>query len=213
MLLAFSVSLVFFNRGEIFRSVPLVYPVLLYFLARGLWVGSGRQKGSPSRSLWPTWLLAAAAIFLLGFRIGLNVETPRGVIDVGLAGVAGASRILDGQAPYGNMPQRDALEECFRATFEATRREKDGSADQNAHEHGQADPHPDDSGLASIAGFRQISQDNSNNQCRLEAFPEYDQKRARHASSPLKIWSPPRLSEFLTSVNNNCLAGAWPLRI
>ena len=112
MLLAFSVSLVFFNRGEIFRSVPLVYPVLLYFLARGLWVGSGRRRGSPSRSLWPTWLLAAAAIFLLGFRIGLNVETPRGVIDVGLAGVAGASRILDGQAPYGNMPQRDALEEC-----------------------------------------------------------------------------------------------------
>jgi hypothetical protein len=112
MLLAFSVSLVFFNRGEIFRSVPLVYPVLLYFLARGLWVGSGRRKESPSRSLWPTWLLAAAAIFLLGFRIGLNVETPRGVIDVGLAGVAGASRILDGQAPYGNMPQRDSLEEC-----------------------------------------------------------------------------------------------------
>lgn len=27
-LLAFSISLAFFNRGEIFRSVPLVYPVL-----------------------------------------------------------------------------------------------------------------------------------------------------------------------------------------
>jgi hypothetical protein len=111
VLLAFSISLAFFNRGEIFRSVPLVYPVLGYLLVRGLWVGSGRRAG-PLRSVWPTWVLAAAAVFLLGFRIGLNVETPRGVIDVGLAGVAGANRILDGQAPYGNMPQRGTLEPC-----------------------------------------------------------------------------------------------------
>ncbi|MGH3135871.1 MAG: hypothetical protein ACRDPV_05190 [Gaiellaceae bacterium] len=111
MLLAFSVSLVFFNRGELFRSVPLVYPVLGYFLVRGLWVGSGR-RASALRSVWPTWAIAAAAVFLLGFRIGLNVETPRGVIDVGLANVAGASRILDGEAPYGNMPQRGELEPC-----------------------------------------------------------------------------------------------------
>ena len=111
MLLAFSVSLAFFNRGELFRSVPLVYPVLGYLLARGLWVGSGR-RASPLGSVWPTWAIAAAAVFLLGFRIGLNVETPRGVIDVGLAGVAGASRILDGEAPYGNMPQRGDLEPC-----------------------------------------------------------------------------------------------------
>ena len=111
MLLAFSVSLVFFNRGELFRSVPLVYPVLGYLLARGVWVGSGR-RASPVRSVWPTWTIATAAVFLLGFRIGLNVETPRGVIDVGLAGVAGASRILDGEAPYGNMPRRGTLEEC-----------------------------------------------------------------------------------------------------
>ena len=111
VLLAFSISLAFFNRGEIFRSVPLVYPVLGYLLVRGLWVGSGRRAG-PLRSVWPTWVLAAAAVFLLGFRIGLNVETPRGVIDVGLAGVAGANRVLDGEAPYGNMPQRGTLEPC-----------------------------------------------------------------------------------------------------
>ena len=111
VLLAFSISLAFFNRGEIFRSVPLVYPVLGYLLVRGLWVGSGRRAG-PLRSVWPTWVLAAAAVFLLGFRIGLNVETPRGVIDVGLAGVAGANRVLDGEAPYGNMPQRGILEPC-----------------------------------------------------------------------------------------------------
>ena len=105
-LLAFSVSLVFFQRGEIFASVPLVYPVLLYLLARGVWVGLGRRDAA-LRSVWPTWALAGAAVFLVGFRVGLNLETPRGVIDVGLAGVVGASRILDGEAPYGNMPTWD----------------------------------------------------------------------------------------------------------
>jgi len=105
VLLALSVSLAFFDRGEIFTSVPLVYPVLAYLLARGLWIGVLRP-GQALRSAWPTWALAAAAVFLLGFRVGLNLETPRGVIDVGLAGVAGAQRILDGETPYGNMPQR-----------------------------------------------------------------------------------------------------------
>jgi hypothetical protein len=109
VLVGLSISLAFFDRGEIFVSVPLVYPVLLYLLVRGLWIGGGRL-GSPLRSVWPTWLLAAAAVFLLGFRVGLNLETPRGVIDVGLAGVVGADRILDGEAPYGNMPTREGKE-------------------------------------------------------------------------------------------------------
>ena len=43
-------------------------------------------------------------LFLVGFRVGLNVEHPRTVIDVGYAGVIGADRILDGRAPYGAMP-------------------------------------------------------------------------------------------------------------
>jgi hypothetical protein len=110
-LLSFSVSLAFFNRGEIFRSVPLAYPPLVYLLARGLWVGL-RARRPTLRPAWPVWAFAVAAVFLLGFRIGLNVESPRGVIDVGLAGVAGASRILDGEAPYGHMPQRGDLEPC-----------------------------------------------------------------------------------------------------
>ena len=111
VLLSFSVSLAFFDRGEIFSSVPLVYPVLGYFLVRSAWVGI-RKREAALRPVWPTWAFAAAAVFLLGFRVGLNVETPRGVIDVGLAGVVGASRILDGEAPYGNMPQRGDLEPC-----------------------------------------------------------------------------------------------------
>ena len=39
MLLAFGASHVFFNRGEIGVSVPLVYPVLLYLLVRMLLAG------------------------------------------------------------------------------------------------------------------------------------------------------------------------------
>ena len=37
VLLSFSVSLWFFNRGDIFTSVPLVYPPLAYLLARMVW--------------------------------------------------------------------------------------------------------------------------------------------------------------------------------
>ena len=110
-LLGFSVSLAFFGRGEIFRSVPLVYPILVYLLARGVWVGI-RGRAGALRPVWPTWALAIVAVFLLGFRVGLDLEPPSGVIDVGLAGVAGASRILDGEAPYGNMPRRGDLEAC-----------------------------------------------------------------------------------------------------
>ena len=49
-LLAFSVSLAFFNRGEIFRSVPLAYPPLLYLLARSARSsGCGRARRRPYR--------------------------------------------------------------------------------------------------------------------------------------------------------------------
>jgi hypothetical protein len=112
VLLSFSVSLVFFQRGEIFRSVPLAYPPLLYLAARTAWIGF---RGRPVRArapVWPVWLLAALAVFLAGFRVGLNIEARHGVIDVGYAGVIGADRILDGRAPYGTMPDTDDLPAC-----------------------------------------------------------------------------------------------------
>ena len=40
VLLSFSVSLWFFNRGDIFTSVPLAYPPLLYVIARMAWIGT-----------------------------------------------------------------------------------------------------------------------------------------------------------------------------
>ena len=50
-LLAFGVSHVFFNRGEIGVSVPLVYPVLAYLLARMLWLGfRGGERAAADRA-------------------------------------------------------------------------------------------------------------------------------------------------------------------
>ena len=122
-LLGFSASLLWFSWGDVFTSVPLAYPFLAYLLVRGLVVGL-RPGENGLRPVWPTWAFAAAAVFLLGFRVGLNVEDPRGVIDVGLAGVVGASRIVEGQAPYGNMPQRGDLEPCGPADSEGDVRER-----------------------------------------------------------------------------------------
>jgi hypothetical protein len=124
VVLSFSASLWFFNRGEVFRSVPLVYPPLLYLLARTAWIGFRRRPLPAWRPLWPVWLFAAAAVFLAGFRVGLNVQAPRGVIDVGLASVVGADRILDGQAPYGHMPVRDDRPACGPADTDGDIRER-----------------------------------------------------------------------------------------
>src|SRR6185295_6360123 len=70
-LLSFSVSLWFFNRGDIFTSVPLAYPPLAYLLARCLWIGVRGRPVKAARPIWKPAILLAAAVFLMGFRIGL----------------------------------------------------------------------------------------------------------------------------------------------
>ncbi len=102
VLLGFGVSHFFFNRAEIGVSVPLQYPVLLYLLGRALWIG-WRGRGWGLRPIWPaTWLLVAA-LFLMGFRVGLNLADS-GAIDVGYASVVGADRITHGEPIYDNFP-------------------------------------------------------------------------------------------------------------
>ena len=90
--------------------MPLVYPPLLYLVARAVWIGL-RRRATTTRPTWPVWLLVAAAVFLAGFRIGLNVDASN-VIDVGYAGVIGAERIVHGSSPYGHMPVEDARKPC-----------------------------------------------------------------------------------------------------
>jgi hypothetical protein len=122
MLLSPTASLWYFNHGNVFTAVPLFYPALIWVVLRGVWIGvSGR--GSPSRAVWPAWVLLAAAVFLGGFRIGLNVQASN-VIDVGYSGVIGAERIVHGQAPWGNFPVEGSLKACGPADAAGEIRER-----------------------------------------------------------------------------------------
>ena len=71
-LLSFSFSLWYFNKGHVFTAMPLVYPPLVYLLGRMIWSGWRRRAVPAARPVWPVWLLAAATVFLIGFRIGLQ---------------------------------------------------------------------------------------------------------------------------------------------
>jgi hypothetical protein len=122
-LVSFSVSLWYFNKGHVFTSVPLVYPPLVYLLWRMIWSGARRRPEPAMHPVWPVWLLAAATVFLAGFRIGLNVENSN-VIDVGYSGVVGADRLSHGQAPYGNFPVEEKLKACGPADEDGEIRER-----------------------------------------------------------------------------------------
>jgi hypothetical protein len=110
VLLSLSVSLWFFNRGDVFTAMPLAYPPLVWLLARCLWVArtDRRPRGA---FVWPVWLLASATVFLAGFRVGLNWRSSN-VIDVGYSGVIGADRIVHGESPYGHFPVEDPRPKC-----------------------------------------------------------------------------------------------------
>ncbi len=121
-LLSFSVSLWFFNRGDIFTAMPLVYPPLVWLIARCLWVA---RADRPPRGIavWPVWVLAAATVFLAGFKVGLNWRASN-VIDVGYSGVIGADRIMRGQSPYGHFPVEDSRPACGPADSEGEIRDR-----------------------------------------------------------------------------------------
>jgi len=112
VLLSFSISLALFNHAHVYGSVPAVYPPLVYLFVRMLTLmarprprppdrGSGRGGGL--HLLVPVPLLAIGLVFLIGFRVALNV-TDSNVVDVGYAGVIGAERIVDGKPMYGGWP-------------------------------------------------------------------------------------------------------------
>jgi Glycosyltransferase family 87 len=119
VLLSFSFSHLYFNRGEIDTSVPLVYPVLAYMLLRMLAAGWGRRArfrgaqvpGVPF-TLVPIRYLALALVFLIGFRVGLNL-TDSNVIDVGYSGVIGADRLTHGEDLYGTFPDENGSGDTY----------------------------------------------------------------------------------------------------
>jgi hypothetical protein len=122
-LLSFSVSLWFFNHGNVFASAPLAYPPFVYLIGRGLWIGlTGRS--TPGATRWPVWLLLAAVAFGAGFRVTEYNVRNSNVIDVGYSGVIGAERIVHGEWPYGHMPVEEDLKACGPKDQEGEIRER-----------------------------------------------------------------------------------------
>ena len=123
VLLSFTVSLIWFLQGQIFTSVPLQYPPMIYLGLRLAWIAVARTRaarplpdGVPAEDAdeaprrrpvfggsAPTWVLVTLLAVTLALRFGLNAFDSN-VIDVGYAGVIGADRITNGATPYGNMP-------------------------------------------------------------------------------------------------------------
>ncbi|HEU4975094.1 MAG TPA: hypothetical protein VFT50_08385 [Baekduia sp.] len=122
VLVGFGVSVAYFNDANLDVSVPLIAPLLAYLVARMLWIGLRRRDRdrdpTPERGdvaepelgrlplLVPVTWLAIAVVFLVGFRVGLNL-TSSNVIDVGYSGVIGADRLVDGTQVYGHFPKDD----------------------------------------------------------------------------------------------------------
>ena len=60
----------------------------------------------------PTHWLLVGVVFLIGFRIGLNVLNSN-VIDVGYAGVIGADKLIHGHMLYGHWPKDNAYGDTY----------------------------------------------------------------------------------------------------
>jgi hypothetical protein len=100
-LLGFSASLFFFSKGEIAISAPLVYPVLAYLFARALLAGlrPAERRDLLLPLVRPSWLVAGI-VALVALHAGFSIAQEK-VIDVGLAGVVGADRLIEGEDVYG----------------------------------------------------------------------------------------------------------------
>ncbi len=97
-LCSLSIPFALFSAGHVRAAVPLVYPPLLYLLGRLLHLARHPPRPVPA----PAWL-GLAIVFLLGFRIGLQIVDAN-VIDVGYAGVIGADKLAHGRELYGAFP-------------------------------------------------------------------------------------------------------------
>lgn len=110
-LLGFLFSHGFFRAGDPHWAVLLWSLPLLYLLVRTLLMGFGIGERVETTSNFSTPVLFVLAAFASGFILSLNLDS--GVLDVGVAGVAGADRILEGISPYGNMPSGIELGDTY----------------------------------------------------------------------------------------------------
>jgi hypothetical protein len=113
MLLGFSISLAFFNHGNLGLSVPLAYPFLLYLLARMLLLAFGRGRPKqPLRLNMSAYVMVVLLAAMIGFRTYSNIKDS-GVIDVGYAGVIGADRLIHGEKLYGTWPSSNPTGDTY----------------------------------------------------------------------------------------------------
>jgi hypothetical protein len=115
-LLSFSVPLWTFNHGHVFAGVILTVIPLAYLLIRCVFIGV-TNRSSPLPAGLPVWLLVVATVFLVAFRIELNVHHS-GILDVGYAGVIGADRMDSLEDPYGHFPERNTGKPCGPANID-----------------------------------------------------------------------------------------------
>src|SRR3954447_19177230 len=101
VLLAFAGSYAAFNDANLGLSVPTVYPLLGYLLARALWAAWHRPPGAVSAL--PDGVLFVALVFLAGFRVAITLAGGN-VIDVGYSGVIGADHLGHLAPLYGAFP-------------------------------------------------------------------------------------------------------------
>lgn len=123
VLAGFGVSVAFFNDARLDLSVPIVGPLLLYLLVRSLMVAF-KNRGQvaapePLPLLVPVGWLAVALVFLIGFRVGLNIESSN-VIDVGYSGVIGADYLMAGEPLYDNFPKDNQSGDTYGPVAYAT---------------------------------------------------------------------------------------------
>ncbi len=103
-LVGFSASLAFFNAANLALSVPISSALLAWLVVRLLAIGLRHgSRPPPLRLLVPWQWLLATGLFLLGFRIALNIVDGN-VIDVGYAGVIGADKLSHWRELYGAFP-------------------------------------------------------------------------------------------------------------
>lgn len=96
-----TISYALFTASHVELSVPLVYPPLVYLVARMLSLGFRPRPGrEPLVPHLPTRVLAVGLLLLIGLRVGIDVVNATKVLDVGYAGVVGAHRIVHGLTLY-----------------------------------------------------------------------------------------------------------------
>ncbi len=100
MLLSFGVSYALFDTVHFEAGVWTFYPPLIYLMVRMLVRGAkNRPLAGPWDTRLPTVVLALGLVALVVARIVIALH-PSGVIDVGVASVLGAYKILHGQSIY-----------------------------------------------------------------------------------------------------------------